>query len=98
MPSFFAFLKKFNFFPLQLVLQELNENSPRVTDDDDMIFFARRWYPSTRTLGDFHEILLPSKLKKSLKYLILKISLQLRGVLEFANQRVQIFKKFPDFL
>lgn len=47
----------------QVIIEEIQEGYPQFTDPDDTIIFARRWYPSTRTLGEFQEVVIPSKFK-----------------------------------
>lgn len=46
----------------QMILQEVEENHPKIADEEDVLFFVRRWYPSTMTLGEFQEVCLSRKL------------------------------------
>ncbi|XP_063698323.1 ubiquitin carboxyl-terminal hydrolase 47-like [Culicoides brevitarsis] len=43
----------------EVIIEEIFEGYPKFEDPDDTIIFARRWNPSTRTLGEFQEVVIP---------------------------------------
>uniref|UniRef100_A0A336ME11 Ubiquitin carboxyl-terminal hydrolase 47 n=1 Tax=Culicoides sonorensis TaxID=179676 RepID=A0A336ME11_CULSO len=45
----------------EVIIEEIHEGYPEFKDPDDTIIFARRWNPSTRTLGEFQEVVIPSE-------------------------------------